>query len=109
MTAPAGRRIVQQCVEERPTSLHRLLLSGGTDSSTVAGMLTRAAPQAGQGIFDRLRGRRLRRDGICSHRCAHFGLEQREYYLTPDDLRFRDSERRGLVRSAVRQLSVLPA
>ncbi len=47
-------------------------LSGGTDSSTVAGMLTQVTRRAGARLFDRLRRRGLRRNGVCADRGAPF-------------------------------------
>ena len=45
-------------------------LSGGTDSSTVAGMIGQATGAPGRHLLDRLRGRGLRRDGLRAHRRA---------------------------------------
>ena len=61
-------------------------LSGGTDSSTVAGMIGRAAgrPAATYSIgfeaegYDEMQFARLA--------ARHFGTEHHEYYVTPDDL-----------------------
>ncbi len=61
-------------------------LSGGTDSSTVAGMLTRATDQgvASYSIgfdadgYDEMEYARLA--------ARHFGTQHHEYYVTPDDL-----------------------
>jgi asparagine synthase (glutamine-hydrolysing) len=65
-------------------------LSGGTDSSTVAGMLARVADKAGRGKahtysigfdaagYDEMAFARLA--------ARHFGNEHHEYYVTPEDL-----------------------
>jgi asparagine synthase (glutamine-hydrolysing) len=60
-------------------------LSGGTDSSTVAGMIAQVAGRR-RHLLDRLRGRGLRRDAVRAHRGRHFGTDHHEYYVTPDDL-----------------------
>lgn len=61
-------------------------LSGGTDSSTVAGMigLVRGAPAATYSIGFQAEGY----DEMAYARIAarHFGTEHHEYYVTPDDL-----------------------
>ncbi len=79
--------VVQQCVEEEADEPSTAcFLSGGTDSSTVAGMLTRlrGTPVSAYSIgfeaagYDEMEYARIA--------ARHFGLEHREYYLTPDDL-----------------------
>ncbi len=80
-------RIVEKCVEEEADEPSTAcFLSGGTDSSTVAGMLTRlrGKPVRAYSIgfeaegYDEMEYARIA--------ARHFGLEHREYYLTPDDL-----------------------
>ena len=61
-------------------------LSGGTDSSTIAGLLTAATGAPAQTFsigfdaegFDEMRYARIA--------AAHFGTAQHEYYVTPDDV-----------------------
>ncbi len=79
--------IVKKCVEEEADEPSvACFLSGGTDSSTVAGMLTklRGEPVRAYSIGFEAEGY----DEMEYARTAarHFGLEHREYYLTPDDL-----------------------
>ena len=79
--------LVQKAVnEEADQPSTACFLSGGTDSSTIAGMLTRArgVPAHAYSIgfeaegYDEMEYARL-----AAH---HFGLAHHEYYLTPDDL-----------------------
>jgi asparagine synthase (glutamine-hydrolysing) len=65
-------------------------LSGGTDSSTVAGMLARVADKAGLGKahtysigFDASGYDEMAYARIAA---SHFGTEHHEYYVTPEDL-----------------------
>jgi len=80
-------QIVEKCVEdEADEPSTACFLSGGTDSSTVAGMLTklRGRPVKAYSIgfeaegYDEMEYARMA--------ARHFGLEHHEYYLTPDDL-----------------------
>ena len=80
-------QIVEKCVEEEADEpATACFLSGGTDSSTVAGMLTklRGKPVKAYSIGFEAEGY----DEMEYARTAarHFGLEHHEYYLTPDDL-----------------------
>jgi len=80
-------QIVEKCVDdEADEPSTACFLSGGTDSSTVAGMLTklRGKPVKAFSIGFEAEGY----DEIEYARTAarHFGLEHHEYYLTPDDL-----------------------
>jgi asparagine synthase (glutamine-hydrolysing) len=79
--------IVKDCVEyEAGGSTTACFLSGGTDSSTIAGMLTRLRGEPihaysigfNAGGYDEMEYARLA--------ARHFGLVHHEYYLTPDDL-----------------------
>jgi len=83
---------LKHSVEDRSTvcrrggrrALHRLLLSGGTDSSTAPAVdAVRRKPVRAYSIASRPQ---VRRDGYARTAARHFGLEHREYYLTPDDL-----------------------
>jgi asparagine synthase (glutamine-hydrolysing) len=79
--------IVQQCVEEEADDPSTAcFLSGGTDSSTIAGMLTRlrGKPVSAYSIGFKAEG--YDEMGYARTAARHFGLEHREYYLTPDDL-----------------------
>jgi len=80
-------QIVEKCVEgEADEPSTACFLSGGTDSSTVAGMLTklRGKPVKAYSIgfeaagYDEMEYARMA--------ARHFGLDHHEYYLTPDDL-----------------------
>ena len=82
----AVRAGVAECVEGSAPDEAGCFLSGGTDSSTIAGMLTQ---QLGAGArtfsigfgvsgFDETRYSRLA--------ARHFGTRHTEYYLTPDDV-----------------------
>lgn len=72
--------------EEADDQSTACFLSGGTDSSTIAGMLTRLrgkpAPCYSIGFeaegYDEMEYARIA--------ARHFGLDHREYYLTPNDL-----------------------
>jgi asparagine synthase (glutamine-hydrolysing) len=72
--------------EEADDAATACFLSGGTDSSTIAGMLTRlrGAPADAYSIGFEAEGY----DEMAYARIAarHFGLRHHEYYLTPDDL-----------------------
>jgi asparagine synthase (glutamine-hydrolysing) len=79
--------LVQSAVEqEADEAATACFLSGGTDSSTIAGMLTRirGAPAHAYSIGFDAEGY----DEMEYARTAakHFGLVHHEYYLTPDDL-----------------------
>lgn len=82
------RRLIRESVAEAVTGQARVgaFLSGGTDSSTVAGMLCQvtgtAAPVFSIGFdaegYDEMEYARIA--------AKHFGCEHHEYYLTPADL-----------------------
>ena len=86
----AGRRVPQHLLEavrrQLDGSKPACFLSGGTDSSTVAGMIGEAAgrPAATYSIGFEAEGY----DEMAFARIAakHFGTEHHEYYVTPDDL-----------------------
>jgi len=80
-------RLMQQSVQRQfDGSKAACFLSGGTDSSTVAGMLMRACPSGAASYsigfdaegYDEMEYARLA--------ARHFGTEHHEYYVTPDDL-----------------------
>ena len=77
------RRAVDEEAEESSTAC---FLSGGTDSSTIAGVLTRlrGVPAHAYSIGFEEKGY----DEMAYARIAarHFGLVHHEYYVTPDDL-----------------------
>ena len=79
--------IVQKAVvEEAEGSASACFLSGGTDSSTIAGMLTRA-----RGVPAHAYSIGFQADGYDEMEYAraaarHFGLAHHEYYVTPEDL-----------------------
>lgn len=77
------RDSVSRAAEDESTAA---FLSGGTDSSTVAGVLTER-----QGKPSRTYSIGFSADGFDEMEYAriagrHFGLDMREYYLTPDDV-----------------------
>ena len=79
--------LVQQAVERELTTEHvGSFLSGGTDSSTVAGMLCKVTGRPAQTFsigFDAAGYDEMSYARIAAR---HFGTEQHEYYVTPDDL-----------------------
>lgn len=81
------RSLLQEAVHDRlDAGRHGCFLSGGTDSSTVAGMLRKATGEgpATYSIGFDAQGY----DEMAYARIAakHFGTEHHEYYVTPDDL-----------------------
>jgi asparagine synthase (glutamine-hydrolysing) len=81
------RGLLERAVAQRlDGGVPACFLSGGTDSSTVAGMIGRAAgrPAATYSIGFQAEGY----DEMAYARLAarHFGTEHHEYYVTPDDL-----------------------
>lgn len=81
------RQIIRDSVAEEADEKNvACFLSGGTDSSTIAGMLTRVSgrPAPAYSIGFEAEGY----DEMAYARLAarHFGLDHHEYYLTPDDL-----------------------
>jgi asparagine synthase (glutamine-hydrolysing) len=79
--------LLEQAVEREVTT-ERIgsFLSGGTDSSTVAGFLCRLTGRKARTFsigFDAEGYDEMSYARIAAH---HFGTEQHEYYLTPDDL-----------------------
>jgi asparagine synthase (glutamine-hydrolysing) len=81
------RRLLESAVKRQlDGSTPACFLSGGTDSSTVAGMIGRVAgrPAATYSIGFEAQGY----DEMAFARIAarHFGCEHHEYYVTPDDL-----------------------
>jgi asparagine synthase (glutamine-hydrolysing) len=81
------RVLVQQAVEREATTENiGTFLSGGTDSSTVAGMLCRVTGRAAHTFsigFDAAGYDEMAYARIAAQ---HFGTEQHEYYLSPEDL-----------------------
>lgn len=80
-------QLVENCVaEEADEPATACFLSGGTDSSTIAGMLMRlrGGPTHAYSIGFKADGY----DEMAYARVAarHFGLVHHEYYITPDDL-----------------------
>lgn len=76
-------RAVSRCVDERPVGA---FLSGGTDSSTVAGMLGRvtgAAPRTFSIGFD---AEGYDETAFARAAARHFNAEHHEYFVTPDDV-----------------------
>lgn len=77
---------VRDAVDGAPMAEIGAFLSGGTDSSTVAGVLTRLAGTPGDSYsigfeaegFDEIEYARIA--------VRHFGLNAHEYYVTPDDV-----------------------
>jgi len=81
------RRLVRNAVERELSDRSAgCFLSGGTDSSTVAGMLgevTKAPPQAFSIGFD---AQGYDESAFARMAARHFGAKHHEYYLTRDDL-----------------------
>ncbi len=83
------RQLLEQAVQREAQTGGQVgtFLSGGTDSSTVSGLLarSRSAPVHAYSIgfdadgYDEMAYARIA--------ATHFGLEHRAYYLTPDDVR----------------------
>ena len=99
------RHLLRQAVARQlDGSKPACFLSGGTDSSTVAGMIGDVAGQPAAALLDRLRGRGLRRDGVRAHRGAPLR------HRAPRVLRDARRPGRGIpavaaaLRPAVRQL-----
>jgi asparagine synthase (glutamine-hydrolysing) len=61
-------------------------LSGGTDSSTVAGMLTRLRGEPAHAYSIGFEAAGYDEMAYARIAATHFGLKHHEYYLTPDDL-----------------------
>jgi asparagine synthase (glutamine-hydrolysing) len=61
-------------------------LSGGTDSSTVSGMLREVAGRPVRAYSIGFDAEGYDEMGYARIAAKHFGLEHREYYLTPDDV-----------------------
>jgi asparagine synthase (glutamine-hydrolysing) len=59
-------------------------LSGGTDSSTIAGLMGEI--QGARAHARWLRGEGLRRDGYARIAARRFGTDHHEYYVTADDI-----------------------
>ena len=79
--------IVKQCVEEEADEPSTAcFLSGGTDSSTIAGMLTRLRGKPVRAYSIGFEAEGYDEMNYARTAARHFGLEHREYYLTPDDL-----------------------
>ena len=79
-------------------------LSGGTDSSTVAGMVTQVTGQPAKTYsigFDAAGYDEMEYARIAAR---HFGTDHHEYYVTPDDLVERIPHVAVALRPAVRQL-----
>jgi asparagine synthase (glutamine-hydrolysing) len=83
-------------------------LSGGTDSSTVAGMMMRSA---GRAVTYSIGFDAAGYDEMAYARIAakHFGAEHREYYVTPDDLVARIPEVAAFHDQPFGNSSALPA
>jgi len=81
------RRLVRQGVERAAAGAEAgAFLSGGTDSSTVAGMLTRILGRPARTYSMGFEAQGY--DEMEYARCAakHFGTDHHEYYVTPDDV-----------------------
>ena len=61
-------------------------LSGGTDSSTVAGMISRAAGQPAHTYSIGFEAQGYDEMAFARIAAKHFGTKHHEYYVTPDDL-----------------------
>ena len=90
-TSRSGKRssrisCVSPCASVPETAKVGCFLSGGTDSSTVAGVLAELAP--GKVPSYSIGFQADGYDEMEYARCAaeHFGTEHRTYYVTPDDV-----------------------
>ena len=79
--------IVENAVgEEADGAATACFLSGGTDSSTVAGMLTRLQGEPAHAYSIGFEAKGYDEMAYARLAARHFGLRHHEYYLTPDDL-----------------------
>ena len=86
LAAEFRQRVQDAVATQLDGSKPACFLSGGTDSSTVAGMLAQLAGAASTAYsigfeaegYDEMQYARLA--------ARHFGIQHREYYVTPDDL-----------------------
>jgi asparagine synthase (glutamine-hydrolysing) len=79
-------QLVESAVARRATGSVGCFLSGGTDSSTVAGMLTKVTGQPARSYsigFDAQGYDEMEYARIAARA---YGCDHREYYMTPDDL-----------------------
>ncbi len=103
---------VEQAVQDRVERSERPLgafLSGGTDSSTVAGMLSRIAPEEARTYsigfdaegYDEMEYARIA--------ARHFGTDHHEYYVTPRDVTEAVPEVSAQMDQPFGNASVVPA
>jgi asparagine synthase (glutamine-hydrolysing) len=79
--------LVHRAVEREVTTEHiGSFLSGGTDSSTIAGMLCRITGRPAQTFSMGFDAPGYDEMSYARVAARHFGTEQHEYYLTPEDL-----------------------
>ena len=79
--------IVERCVaEEADAPATACFLSGGTDSSTIAGMLTRIRGEPATAFSIGFEAEGYDEMDYARIAARHFGLVHHEYYVTPDDL-----------------------
>lgn len=83
----AFRRQVESAVARRlDGGVPACYLSGGTDSSTVAGMICRAAGQPAHSYSIGFEAQGYDEMAYARIAARHFGTRHHEYYVTPDDL-----------------------
>lgn len=81
------RRLLEQAVAaELDGSRPACFLSGGTDSSTVAGMIGRAAGRAASTFSIGFEAEGYDEMAFARIAAKHFGTDHHEYYVTPQDL-----------------------
>ena len=100
------RALLQQSIEREVTTPRiGAFLSGGTDSSTVVGLLGQVTGEPVRFLFDRLRGKRLRRNVVRAPRCTAFQLQASRalhHSERTSARRFRSSRGTTTNRSAIR-------
>lgn len=81
------RQLMQQAVERQLDGTKpACFLSGGTDSSTVAGMVGQVAGRAAATYSIGFESEGYDEMAFARIAAKHFGTEHHEYYVTPDDL-----------------------
>jgi asparagine synthase (glutamine-hydrolysing) len=109
-TAARFRQLLEQAVgSELDGSKPACFLSGGTDSSTVAGMIGRAAGRAATTYSIGFEAEGYDEMAFARLAAKHFGTEHHEYYVTPEDLMRSVPEVAASYDQPFGNSSVLPA
>jgi asparagine synthase (glutamine-hydrolysing) len=81
------RTLLAQAVRDRVNAAHpACFLSGGTDSSTVAGLIAQASERPAQTYSIGFDAQGYDEMAYARIAARHFGTEHHEYYVSPDDL-----------------------